>query len=233
MSSSYGERFRFTIFGQSHSDAIGVTMEGIPAGFAIDMDALQAFLCRRAPGGSAIATARKEADRPEFLSGLVNGVTCGTPITAVIRNTDARSADYDTLRDCPRPGHADYTGHVRYGGHQDSAGGGHFSGRLTAPLCIAGGLCLQLLEQQDITVGAHIRSIGSVEDSAFDPVTVAAAQLRQLGEQTLPVLTASAAEAMTAEILAAKAAGDSVGGIIECAAVGLPAGWGDPMFGGM
>ena len=134
MSSTYGERFRITIFGQSHSPAIGVTMEGIPAGFAIDMDRLQAFLSRRAPGSSPMATARKEADRPRFLSGLVGNVTCGTPITAIIENTNTRSGDYDNLRDCPRPGHADYPAHVKYGGHQDVAGGGHFSGRLTAPL---------------------------------------------------------------------------------------------------
>ena len=233
MSSTNGQRFRFTIFGQSHSPAIGVTMEGIPAGFSIDFDRLQAFLNRRAPGNAPTATARKEADRPQFLSGLVGNVTCGTPITAIIPNTDARSADYAALRDCPRPGHADFTGHVRYGGYGDSAGGGHFSGRLTAPLCIAGGICLQLLEQLGVTVGAHIRSIETVQDEVFDPVTVSAAQLQALTQMPFPVLRDTAEAEMTAAILAAKAEGDSVGGIIECAAVGLPAGWGDPMFGGM
>ena len=233
MSSTYGERFRFTVFGQSHSPAIGVTMEGIPAGFAIDMDKLQAFLDRRAPGKSPTATARKEADQPEFLSGLVGNVTCGTPITAIIRNTNTRSADYDNLRDCPRPGHADYTAHIRYDGHQDVAGGGHFSGRLTAPLCIAGGICLQLLEQMGITIAAHIQSIETVADSQFDPVDISAAELKSLTKKPFPVLRDSAAEAMHEAILTAKAQGDSVGGVIECAAVGLPAGWGDPMFGGM
>ena len=233
MSSTYGERFRFTIFGQSHSPAIGVTMEGIPAGFAIDMDKLQAFLDRRAPGKSPTATARKETDQPEFLSGLVGNVTCGTPITAIIRNTNTRSADYDNLRDCPRPGHADYTAHIRYDGHQDVAGGGHFSGRLTAPLCIAGGICLQLLEQMGITIAAHIQSIETVADSQFDPVDISAAELKSLTKKPFPVLRDSAAEAMHEAILTAKAQGDSVGGVIECAAVGLPAGWGDPMFGGM
>lgn len=233
MSSTYGERFRFTVFGQSHSPAIGVTMEGIPAGFAIDMDKLQAFLDRRAPGKSPTATARKEADQPEFLSGLVGNVTCGTPITAIIRNTNTRSADYDNLRDCPRPGHADYTAHIRYDGHQDVAGGGHFSGRLTAPLCIAGGICLQLLEQMGITIAAHIQSIETVVDSQFDPVDISAAELKSLTKKPFPVLRDSAAEAMHEAILTAKAQGDSVGGVIECAAVGLPAGWGDPMFGGM
>ena len=233
MSSTYGERFRLTIFGQSHGPAIGVTMEGIPAGFAIDMDKLQAFLDRRAPGRSPTATARKEADRPEFLSGLAGNVTCGTPITAIIRNTNVRSADYDDLRDCPRPGHADYTAHIRYGAHHDAAGGGHFSGRLTAPLCIAGGICLQILEQMGITIGAHIRSIETVEDAAFDPVAVTAADLKAVSAKAFPVLCDSAAEAMTEAILTAKEQGDSVGGILECAAVGLPAGWGDPMFGGV
>ena len=233
MSSTYGERFRFTIFGQSHSPAIGVTMEGIPAGFAIDMERLRAFLSRRAPGNSPTATARKEADLPEFVSGLVGNVTCGTPLTALIRNTNTRSGDYDNLRDCPRPGHADFTAQARYGGFQDVAGGGHFSGRLTAPLCIAGGICLQLLEARGITVAAHIQSIETVEDDRFDPVLMDAAQLRDLLQKPFPVLRDSAAGEMEAAILRAKGELDSVGGVIECAAVGLPAGWGDPMFGGL
>ena len=233
MSSTFGERFRLTIFGQSQSPAIGVTMEGIPAGCAMDMDKLQTFLDRRAPGKSPTATARKEPDRPEFVSGLVNNVTCGVPITAIIRNTNTRSGDYDNLRDCPRPGHADYTAHIRYDGYQDVAGGGHFSGRLTAPLCIAGGICLQILEQMGITIGAHIQSIEGVSDVKFDPVAVSADELRALHTKAFPVLRDSVAQDMNAAILEAKAQGDSVGGVIECAAVGLPAGWGDPMFGGM
>ena len=233
MSSTYGERFRITIFGQSHSPAIGVTMEGIPAGVAIDMDRLQAFLSRRAPGSSPMATARKEADRPKFLSGLVDNVTCGTPLTAIIDNTNTRSGDYANLRDCPRPGHADYPAQVKYGGHQDVAGGGHFSGRLTAPLCIAGGICIQILEQMGITVAAHIQSIGMVPDSRFDPAALTAADLRQLLAKPFPVLNDAAAKPMQDAVLAAKGDCDSVGGVIECAAVGLPAGWGDPMFGGM
>ena len=233
MSSTYGERLRITIFGQSHSAAIGVTMEGIPAGTIIDMDRLQAFLDRRAPGNSPTATSRKEPDRPEFLSGLVGNVTCGTPLTAIIRNTNTRSADYAQLQDHPRPGHADYTAQIRYGGHQDVAGGGHFSGRLTAPLCIAGGICLQILEQMGITVGAHIQSIETVEDARLDPVDLSAAELKALTRKPFPVIRDAVAADMEAAILTAKVQGDSVGGIIECAAVGLPAGWGDPMFGGM
>lgn len=233
MSSSYGERFRFTIFGQSHSPAIGVTVEGIPAGSKLDLGKLQAFLERRAPGRDATATPRKEADYAEFLSGIVDGVTCGTPLTAIIRNTNTRSGDYDKLRDCPRPGHADFTANARYAGAQDVAGGGHFSGRLTAPLCIAGGIALQLLEQMGITIGAHIQTIEAVADNAFDPMQITAEGLTSLTKMPMPVLKQAAAEEMRQAILDARQEGDSVGGIIECAAVGLPAGWGDPMFGGM
>ena len=233
MSSTYGERFRFTIFGQSHSEAIGVTIEGIPSGTKLDLDALQTFLDRRAPGRDATATPRKEADRPEFLSGLVGDTTCGTPLAAIIRNTNIRSQDYEKLRTCPRPGHADFTAEIKYAGAQDLAGGGHFSGRLTAPLCIAGGICLQILERMGITIGAHIRQIETVSDAAFDPMTVTAQQLNALKQTRFPVLRSGADEEMRNAILDAAQDCDSVGGIIECAAVGLPAGWGDPMFGGM
>ena len=204
MSSSYGEKLRFTIFGQSHSPAIGVTVEGLPAGFAIDMEKLQAFLDRRAPGNSPTATARKEPDRPIFRTGLKGNVTTGETLTAIIENTNTRSGDYDEVRDCPRPGHADFPAYVKYG--QIPAGGGHFSGRMTAPLCIVGGICLQILEQMDIEISAEILSIGKVSGTWAE---------------------------MEQEILAAKADGDSVGGVIQCTATGLPVGWGDPMFGGM
>ena len=232
MSSTYGERFRFTIFGQSHSPAIGVTIEGIPAGLSIDTARLEAFLARRAPGGSPTATARREADRPEFLSGLVAGKTCGAPLTAIIRNTDTRSGDYANLRDCPRPGHADFPAQIKYGGFQDVAGGGHFSGRLTAPLCIAGGIALQALAQQGITVAAHIQSIGTETDDRFDPL-VDKAVLERLLSRPHAVLNEAVWPKMEQVILDAKANRDSVGGIIECAAVGLPVGLGDPMFDGM
>ena len=233
MSSTYGERLRFTIFGQSHSEAIGVTVEGIPAGQKIDLDALQAFLRRRAPGFDPTSTPRKEEDRVEILSGLVNGTTCGVPLTAIIRNTNTRSGDYEHLRDCPRPGHADFTAQARYNGYQDIAGGGHFSGRLTAPLCIMGGICLQLLAGMNITVGAHIARIGSVFDQMFDPMDITADRLISLKAARFPTLRHGAEEEMRRVILDAAQDGDSVGGIIECAAVGLPAGWGDPMFGGI
>ena len=233
MSSSFGERIHFTIFGQSHGVAIGVTIEGLPVGQTIDLDRLQSFLARRAPGNSPTATSRKEADEIKILSGLVNGRTCGAPLTAVIENTNTRSGDYSELRDCPRPGHADYTAQMKFGGFQDVAGGGHFSGRLTAPLCIAGGICLQLLEQRGVFIAAHIESIASVRDRRFDPVGVSREELLRLQSGGFPVLNACIEAEMTQAILNAKQEGDSVGGVIECAAVGLPAGWGEPMFGGI
>jgi len=225
MSSSYGENLRLTIFGQSHAPAIGMVLEGIPAGEPLDMDMLQLFLRRRAPGQNAHSTARREADVPEFLSGLVGNVTCGAPLTAIIRNTDTRSGDYAALAATPRPGHADYTAEVKYGGRQDHAGGGHFSGRMTAPLCIAGGICLQLLAREGITVAAHILSVAGIRDKGEPDAAVA--------EKAFPTVDDAQGRAMQEEIAKAKAEGDSVGGVVECVVRGLPAGLGDPMFDGM
>ena len=225
MSSVYHGNFTVSIFGQSHADAIGVTIDGLPAGLAMDPDELQRFLNRRAPGQNDWSTPRKEADAPEFLCGLANGRTCGAPLTAVIRNTNTRSGDYDNLRGLPRPGHADYTAQVKYGGWQDAAGGGHFSGRLTAPLCIAGGICLQLLAREGVTIRARILSIGAVTDGAPFEASVA--------EKPFPAVSDDAARAMQDVIAAAKQDGDSVGGVIECIVEGLPAGVGDAMFGGL
>lgn len=228
MSSTFGNALKITIFGQSHAPAIGVCMEGFPAGFTPDFDELNAFLARRAPGQGAYTTARREPDRPEFLAGLVRGHTCGAPVTAIIRNTDTRSGDYAAFTDVPRPSHADYPAQVKWQGAQDSAGGGHFSGRLTAPLCIAGGLCLQYLHVRGIEITAHIERIGTAQDRRFTPT-----QPEPLAKAKLSVLDPDSAEAMLAQIAAAKAEGDSVGGCIECAVTGLPAGLGSPMFGGM
>lgn len=229
MSSTYGENLKMIIFGQSHGAAIGVSLDGIPAGLPVDIPALCAFLARRAPGNAGYATPRKEADAPEFLSGIADGHTVGAPIAAIIRNTNTRSGDYAGLKDCPRPGHADYTAQVKYGGAQDSAGGGHFSGRLTAPMCIAGGLCKQWLEQRGIRIAAHIAAIGGVKDTPFDPI---APKLDAVG-QIFPVLDGLKGEEMLAKIEQAKKNADSLGGIIECAVTGLPAGLGEPMFGGV
>ncbi len=231
MSSTYGENIKLSIFGQSHSPAIGMVLDGVPAGLKVDFEQLQAFLNRRAPGHNSHSTSRKEPDQPEFLSGIVDGYTCGAPIAAVIRNTNIRSGDYDNLKNCPRPGHADYTAHLKYHGYQDVAGGGHFSGRLTAALCIAGGLCMQWLQAKGIQIKAHIVSIAGICD---EPVYLNRVNpdLSQI-QSDFPVLNAAAGERMREAIAAAKADGDSVGGLIECIATGLPAGLGDPMFGGM
>ena len=229
MSSTYGENLKLSIFGQSHGPAIGMTLDSIPAGLPVDLDALQAFLNRRAPGQNDWSTPRREEDQPEFLAGLLDGYTCGAPIAAVIHNNNTRSGDYANLKDCPRPGHADYTAQVKYGGFQDSAGGGHFSGRLTAPLCIAGGLCKQWLEEMGIRIGAHILSIAGQSDDNFDPVQP---HLNAVNAD-FPVISAKAGEKMRQAISDARAEGDSVGGIIECAVTGLPTGLGEPMFGGM
>ena len=225
MSSSYGENIRITVFGQSHSDAIGVTIEGIPAGETIDMDALRRFTDRRAPGRSEYSTPRRESDAPEFLCGVVNGVTCGAPLTAIIRNTNTRPQDYAALRATPRPGHADYTAQVKYHGAQDASGGGHFSGRLTAPLCIAGGICKQLLEREGIEIISRISSIAGVDDAGELTASTA--------DKDFPTVDDARGAAMRAAIAAARAEGDSVGGVVECAVLGAPAGLGDPMFGGM
>ena len=228
MSSTYGECLKLSIFGQSHGPAVGMTLDGIPAGLPVNEEVLQQFLSRRAPGFGDYATARKEEDLPRFLSGVLDGFTCGAPIAAMIRNTNTRSGDYDNLRDSPRPGHADYTAQVKYGGFQDAAGGGHFSGRLTAPLCIAGGLCIQWLEECGIQVHCHIASIGGVQDDRMDPMEP---RLQDL-DARFPVLNPQAGEEMRQRIAQAKLEGDSVGGIGECAVTGLPAGLGEPMFGG-
>lgn len=226
MSSTFGSALKLQIFGQSHAPAIGMTLDGFPVGFTPDMEELQAFLSRRAPGQGAYATARKEADCPEFLSGLVEGHTCGAPISAIIRNTDTRSKDYGNIAQMPRPSHADYPAWMKYGNQADYRGGGHFSGRLTAPLCIAGGLCLQWLKQKNIRIGAHIAQIGAVKDMTLNPLSP---QLPVDGLTLDPTVW----ERMQGEIAAAKAEGDSVGGIIECAVTGLRAGYGEPIFGGL
>ena len=233
MSSMYLGNLKISIFGQSHGKGIGVVIDGLPAGERIDMDALRAFMQRRSPGNSDVATARKEEDLPEILSGLVNGVTCGAPLCAVIENKNAHPSDYDALKHVPRPGHADYTAHIKYGGFQDAAGGGHFSGRLTAPLIFAGGICKQILERRGVVIGAHLWSVGQVRDERFDPVHVTGEQLLLPGRKAFPTLSDEAGEKMRESILSAKAMGDSLGGVIECACTGVPAGLGDPMFDGM
>ena len=225
MSSSYGENLRLTIFGQSHSPAIGMTLEGIPAGNRIDMDELRKFMTRRTPGNASWSTQRKEADLPEFLGGLVDDTTCGAPLAAIIRNTDTRSSDYDKQKSVPRPGHADFTAQIKYGGFQDVSGGGHFSGRLTAPMCIAGGICRQLLAREGISVMARVLSVGDIRDEG---------ELTEpLDDKLFPVVCDAQGVKMKELIDVVRDDKDSIGGVIECVVKGLPAGVGDPMFDGM
>jgi len=231
MSSYFGKNLKVSVFGQSHGAGIGMVMDGFPAGFKIDMDALNAFMQRRAPGQNRMTTARKEKDLPKFLSGLVEDTTCGAPMAAVIENTDMRKKDYAAHKLLPRPGHADYTAQIRYGGYQDVSGGGHFSGRLTAPLCIAGGICLQMLESRGIKIMARIRAVHGVEDVKWDMVDPK--PMQSVAGKPFPVIDDNAGEKMQAEILDAARKGDSVGGVVEVAAFGVPAGLGDPMFMGV
>ena len=228
MSSIYGKNIKISIFGQSHSPAIGVTIDGLPAGVKIDMEGLSSFMSRRAAGGKAFATNRCEKDAPEFVSGLVNDTTCGAPLCAIIKNENTRSSDYANLSVTPRPSHADFTAEMKYGGFQDKSGGGHFSGRLTAPLCVAGAICKQILKEQGIDIFAHIKSIKDVEDIPFNPLNPETPK-----DGNFPVLNEAQKQKMLDTIESARKSADSVGGIIECAVTGVPIGLGEPMFDGL
>ncbi len=230
MGSIWGNALKISIFGESHGGGIGVVLDGFPSGILFDEDFVLREMDRRAPGKNKQSTARKEADLPKILSGIYQGYSTGTPICAMIENTDTRSGDYKDFSTHPRPGHADYTGLVRFGGYNDPRGGGHFSGRLTAPLVFAGAMCKLYLKTKGITVGAHIQSIAQIQDTPFDDVEVSAAQLEQLRMQEYPIINPLAQKAMLAAIEEARLDQDSVGGVIECASVGVPAGLGSPML---
>lgn len=234
MSSTIGNRVRLSIFGESHGEAIGCVLDGLPAGEPLCMEEILAQMDRRAPGRDQTATTRRESDTPRLVSGVLDGRTTGAPLAVVIQNENQRSGDYGNLGRLPRPGHADYPGHVRYDGYNDIRGGGHFSGRLTAPLVCAGAICRQILERRGVTVGAHILRIAAVDDTPFDPVNLTADTLRSLAASgPLPLLEPDKGPFMRAAVEEARLQADSVGGIIEAAAVGLPAGLGSPMFDGV
>lgn len=218
---------RHTIFGESHGSAVGVVLEGVPAGLTLDRGRIAFELARRAGGHSPLSTARREADEVEFVSGIFEGRTTGTPLTAVIANRDQHSTDYESIRYTPRPSHGDYAGFVQSGGSLDYRGGGHFSGRLTAPLVVAGAVAKQILAPRGITVAAHISSIYGITDAAAEEIE----DLEKVSEKDFPVLDDAKGEEMKAAILAAKQDGDSVGGAVECMVAGLPAGLGAPDFG--
>ena len=233
MSCNFGNNIKITIFGQSHSEAIGVVIDGLPAGFKIDTEKVSAFMARRAPGKNALSTPRKEADEVKIISGVVDNITCGAPLCAVIENTNTRSGDYDKLRILPRPSHSDFAAMMKHNGFNDIRGGGNFSGRLTAPLCFAGAVCMQMLEEKGIRIGAHISSIGKIKDKKFDAVNVSGSDFDNILVKSFPVIDDTQGGLMQKEILDTKNIGDSVGGTIECAVVGMPAGVGDPIFDGI
>ena len=228
-----GKKLTVTVYGHPHGPAVGLVMTGLPAGFPVDTQALQAFLARRAPGQSSHTTARREPDIPEYVSGLVGGVTTGEPLRVEIRNQDVHSRDYGPFRDVPRPSHADYPAIMRYGADYDIRGGGPFSARMTAPVCVAGGIALQWLVKRGIRVGAHIAAIGGIADDPFDPVGVCAHDFDRILRHEIPVLNEKTGTAMLEAVDAVRRAGDSLGGIVECAAVGLPVGLGGPLFEGL
>lgn len=230
---SFGKSLKLQIFGQSHSEWMGMVLDGFPAGIRPDESRLAAFMARRAPGQSELSTPRTESDNVTFVSGILDGYTTGAPICGMIRNENAQSADYEKLKNIPRPSHADFTAIKRFGEYRDHRGGGEFSGRLTAPLCAAGFLCAEYLAEKGVVTGAHIASVGAVRDDVFDPVALDAETLASPGKKDFPVLNDDIGEMMREEILAAKEAGDSVGGTVEGAILGVPAGMGGTFFDGI
>ena len=233
MSTTYGKNLKITIYGGSHDERIGIIAEGMPKGFEVDTAALLGFMKRRAPGQNAHSTARREADEPVFLSGVSDGTLNGDTLHAVIYNTNQRSQDYSDLAFIPRPSHADFAARMKYGESVDLRGGGHFSGRLTAPMCVVGGICKQYLASRGIYVGAHVYCVGNEYDTPYDMVGLDKETLLSAGASDFPTIDEHAGERMRNIIEEARAEGDSVGGIVECAAIGLPAGLGEHMFDGV
>lgn len=233
MSSATGENIKISIFGESHGKAIGVVIDGLPAGEAIDCEEILKQMARRAPGRDKSSTKRREDDLPEIFSGMLDGHTTGAPLCAVIKNNDTHSSDYDGFSRFPRPGHADYTAFLRYHGFSDFRGGGHFSGRLTAPMVFTGSICRQILKRRGVLIGAHMLDIHGVRDTPFDSVNPDAETLERLSSSYFPVIDEKVKTEMRKEIESARVQGDSVGGIVECAAIGFPRGIGNPIFGGV
>lgn len=233
MSSNIGTRIQLSVFGESHGEGVGCVLNNLPAGEALDMEEILLQMGRRAPGRDKTATPRRESDTPRILSGVLEGRTTGAPLAMLIANENTRSADYAGLKRLPRPGHADYTGFLRYDGFNDGRGGGHFSGRLTAPLVFAGTVCRQILRRRGVHIGGHILEIHGARDDAFDPVSLSAETLEALAARPFSLLNPAAEAPMRDEVEAARLALDSVGGIVEAAAVGLPGGLGSPMFEGV
>lgn len=231
MSGTWGNNLELSIFGESHGRAIGITINGLPPGLEIDMDAVLVEMARRAPGKNELTTPRKEKDEPDIVSGFLDGRTTGSPLTALIWNTNTRSKDYSQMKRLMRPGQADYPGKIRYDGYNDYRGSGHFSGRITAPLVFAGAIAQQWLEQKGIAIGSHIKSIANIEDEYFEEQeNVTIKQIKQMKQDQLPVFNKSKKQKMEQVIVDAKEDKDSVGGVIETFVLGMDAGYGNPFF---
>lgn len=233
MSSTYGEKVKISVFGESHGNGIGVVIDGLPAGVEIDMDKVLVQMARRAPGKDKTATPRLEKDFPKVLSGMLDSTLTGAPLCAVIENTNTKSGDYSNLLSCPRPGHSDYTAFVKYNASNDIRGGGHFSGRLTAPIVFAGAICRQILEKDGIKIAAHINSIGNAFDKPFNPVQIDDSLIERLNNMQFSLIDDSVEAKMRETVENARLELDSVGGTIECAITGIKAGLGEPMFDGV
>lgn len=230
MSGTWGNNFRISIFGESHGSGIGVHIDGLPPGKLLDMEQINVEMARRAPGQSELTTKRKEADEAEILSGVYNGYTTGAPLCAIIRNSNTKSEDYARTKDLLRPSHGDFTGHIKYKGFNDYRGGGHFSGRITAPFVFAGAIARQFLNDKNITIGSHIKRIYNVEDDAFDRLSINEELLNALSSSSFPVLNQNVSEKMKECIRKASEEQDSVGGVVETAVINLIPGIGEPFF---
>lgn len=235
MSGIIGNNIKLSIFGESHGNAIGITIDGLKPGIKLDLEYIRQQMNRRVPGTSEFTTPRKEKDDFRILSGYFNGRTTGTPLCAIIMNEDKHSKDYEKTKNLMRPGHADFTGFVKYNGFNDYRGGGHFSGRITAPLVLAGSICRKVLEDRGIFIGSHIKSIGDIVDdfkekNLFSAVSIEKDKLMELSRSKFPVIDNASAEKMKNAIIEAKAEGDSVGGVIETAIINIPPGIGEPFF---
>ena len=230
MSSMIGNKIKLSVFGESHGEAIGCVIDGLPHGIKLDFDEINREMARRAPGNDKTATPRKESDTPIILSGVLNDTTTGAPLAMEIKNTNTRSGDYGNLMTVPRPSHSDYPAYVKYNGNNDVRGGGHFSGRLTAPIVFAGAVAKQILKAKGIVIGAHVSQIGNACDDNFDKNNISAEELEAVTHKKFAVINDESEAEMRASVESARMNGDSIGGIIECAAIGIPVGLGGNIF---
>ena len=230
MAANFGKNYKISLFGESHGVALGINIDGIPAGTKLDLEFIKEEMKRRAPGKSKLTTPRIEKDEFEILSGFFNGVTTGTPLAMIVRNNDQRSKDYSELKKKPRPGHADWTGMNRYDGYNDIRGSGHFSGRITASIVFAGAIAKQLLQEKGILIGAHIKSLKDIKDRDFEEKDINLKKINKLRKMVLPTLSENVAIEMENVIMKAREEGDSLGGIVEIMVRGMKAGIGDPFF---